>query len=85
MATSADIPVINGVATPVSMQDRPKVYGWPTPNKNGYTIGEVPSGSKQRKKITVIGAGASDFGLLIQNSLMQVLGLATTTLISLVP
>ncbi|KAH8701505.1 steroid monooxygenase [Talaromyces proteolyticus] len=40
------------------MEDRPRVYGWPT-SKNGYTIQEVPSGTKRFRKAIVIGAGAS--------------------------
>jgi hypothetical protein len=69
MSTNADIPVTNGTmmngattngtSVPVPMEDRPKVYDWPTENESGYRIREVPSGTKSPRKIIVIGAGAS--------------------------
>ncbi len=64
MSNNVDIPETNGAATngnsiTISMEDRPKVYGWPTENENGYKIREVPSGTKSPKRIIVIGAGAS--------------------------
>lgn len=67
--SSVDVPATHGEvsekgdallkAAPVPMVDRPRVYGWPTENDNGYKIREVPSGTKSRKRIIVIGAGAS--------------------------
>lgn len=74
MALLADIPKINGSSTngsltngkltnghsaELTMEERPKAYGWATENENGYKIREVPSGTKSRKRIIVIGAGAS--------------------------
>jgi hypothetical protein len=59
MSTNVDLPFQNVLGAPVAMEDRPRVYGWPTTNDNGYKIREVPSGTKIAKKIIVIGAGAS--------------------------
>ncbi len=59
MAIEVDVPIENGVAVPVRMEDRPKVYGWSTINEKSYIIDEVPSGIKRPKKIIVVGVGAS--------------------------
>jgi NADPH-dependent glutamate synthase beta subunit-like oxidoreductase len=79
MSTNVDLPLTNGTVTngnsvPVPMEDRPKVYGWPTENENGYKIREVPSGTKSQKRIIVIGAGASglDFAKHQQDMLENV-------------
>lgn len=61
MATSVALPVNGSLADlprAAPMEERPKVYGWPT-SENGYTIQEVPSGTKRPRKAIVIGAGAS--------------------------
>ncbi|EXJ87185.1 hypothetical protein A1O3_04144 [Capronia epimyces CBS 606.96] len=71
MATNVDIPVSSGIAEAPPMEERPKVYGWPTTNENGYTIQEVPYGTKRPRKAIVIGAGASglDFAKFQQDLL----------------
>jgi hypothetical protein len=59
MATNVDIPVTNGVVKAPPMEERPHFYGWPTRNETGYTIEEVPMGTKRPRKAIVVGAGAS--------------------------
>lgn len=59
MADIVDIPVSVGIQEAPPMEHRPQAYGWPTTNENGYTIREVPMGTKHFRKAIVIGAGAS--------------------------
>ncbi|OCK73333.1 FAD/NAD-P-binding domain-containing protein [Lepidopterella palustris CBS 459.81] len=50
---------MGSIQEPVALADRPRVYGWETTNEAGYTINEVPSGTKRHLKVIVAGAGAS--------------------------
>jgi hypothetical protein len=59
MANNVDIPVSKGIEEAPPMECRPKAYGWPTTNENGYTIQEVPMGTRRPRKAIVVGAGAS--------------------------
>ena len=74
MATQVDVPVDIGqfgLKEPPPVEERPKFYGWPTTNENGYTIQEVSSGLKRPRKAIVVGAGASglDFAKFQQDRL----------------
>jgi len=71
MATNVDVPVSKGIAKAPPMEERPKAYGWPISNENGYTIQEIPTGTKRPRKGIVIGAGASglDFAKFQQDRL----------------
>lgn len=40
-------------------RERPAVYGWENSNAAGYTINEIPSGTRRPLRVIVVGAGAA--------------------------
>lgn len=51
----------NGINVPPKYM--PALYNWPTTDKNGYKINEVPSGTRRKLRIICVGAGASGINL----------------------
>lgn len=56
-----DIPKANGIEVP--HESMPALYNWPTTDKNGYKINEIPSGTGRKLRVVCVGAGASGINL----------------------
>lgn len=48
----------------VASPGAPELFHWPNANNSGYQINEQPLGTKQSKKIILLGAGASGINFL---------------------